>query len=199
MDNGDETRARCLQAFIELLREKGYRGVRMVEVARRAEVSRPTLYRYFSSREEMFRELADNIFGLFYDQAEHYFEDYDDSMSLAMNKLAANVAYNQIEWVQALADSGADDIFISQLRKYFARITGSMLRHTGRKAVSAPQLEMVTAMMAGACYYPLKHWLKTGMQQSPADIAQVLTHTFNARLLDLLAQPEEAQDDAQSN
>ena len=192
MERGDETRQRCQQAFIELLRERGDDGVRMVEVARRAGVSRPTLYRYFRSREEMFRELADEVFGLFYDQAEHYLEDFDDSMSLAMNRLAASVALKHLVWVQALADSGADDIFVSQLRKYFARLVGSMLRHKNRTVVSAERLEIVTAMMAGACFYPLKHWLRTGMKQPPAEMAEVLSHTFNGGLLTLLADPAES-------
>ena len=195
MDSSDETRERCQQAFIELLREHGYQGVRMIEVARRAGVSRPTLYRYFSSREEMFRVLADQIFDLFYDQAEHYLEDFDDSMSLAMNRLAASIALKHLIWVQALADSGADDIFVSQLRKYFARLVGSMLRHKQKKVSSPERLEAVTAMMAGACFYPLKHWLRTGMKQSPAEMAEVLSHTFNGGLLDLLA----ADDEAHSN
>lgn len=196
MDSSDETREKCQQAFIELLREKGYNGVRMVEVARRAGVSRPTLYRYFSSREEMFRALADHIFELFYDQAEHYLEDFDDSMSLTMNRLAANVAMKHLPWVQALADSGADDIFVSQLRKYFARMVGSMLRHKNKTLVSQERLEAVTAMMAGACYYPLKHWLRSGMKQTPAEMAGVLSHMFNGRLLDLLVAED---NDAQSN
>ena len=187
METGDETREKCQQAFIDLLRDQGYSGVRMVEVARRAGVSRPTLYRYFHSREEMFRSLADQVFDLFYEQAEHYLEDFDDSMSLAMNKLAASVALKHLVWVQALADSGADDIFISQLRKYFARLVGSMLRHQHRRVANPERLEVVTAMMAGACFYPLKHWLRSGMKQSPNEMAAVLSHTFNGRLLDLLA------------
>jgi TetR/AcrR family transcriptional regulator len=55
-----------LQAALDLFVEKGYAGTSVEEVARRAGVSKGTLFLYFSSKEELFKAVVRaNISGLF--------------------------------------------------------------------------------------------------------------------------------------
>lgn len=49
-------RARLLQAALELLAERGYRGATTREIARRAGVSEVTLFRHFRRKEDLMRE-----------------------------------------------------------------------------------------------------------------------------------------------
>ncbi|MEN2981751.1 MAG: helix-turn-helix domain-containing protein [Thermus sp.] len=51
----DPVEARLLQAALELLAERGYRGATTKEVARRAGVSEVTLFRRFGRKEALFR------------------------------------------------------------------------------------------------------------------------------------------------
>ena len=189
MTEAEDTARLCRQAFTELLGEYGYDGVRMGQVARRAGVSRPTLYRYFHSREELFRATADAIFEEFYDQAAPYLENFDDSLSLALNFMAATVAYHNRPLIHALVNTGAEDIFTSQLRKYFARMTGSMLRQRGHPPVHAGKLSLLTALMAGACIQTVRQWLSDDCQQTPREVSEVLAHCFNGQLVDVLLAP----------
>jgi len=55
---GRETRARLLQAGLEVLAERGYHATRVDDVVRAAEVSHGTFYLYFASKEELFAALA---------------------------------------------------------------------------------------------------------------------------------------------
>lgn len=189
MSRQEDTARRCREAFVALLAEVGYKQVRMGDVASRAGVSRPTLYRYYHSREELFRATADAIFEEFYDQAGPYLENFDDSLSLALNFMAATVAYHNPELIRALVDSGAEDIFTSQLRKYFARMAGSMLRQKGQPPINAGKLSLVTALLAGACFHTVRQWLHDDWKQSPREVSQVLAHCFNGQLVDALLEP----------
>ena len=47
-----------LQAGLELFRERGYVGTSVQEIARRAEISLPTFYNYFPSKDALLREFA---------------------------------------------------------------------------------------------------------------------------------------------
>lgn len=55
---GDDTRQRLLDATGVTLAQFGPRKLNLTDIAAHAGVSRPTLYRYFSSKEELLEELA---------------------------------------------------------------------------------------------------------------------------------------------
>jgi AcrR family transcriptional regulator len=55
-------RLAMLEAAQSIFMERGYESVSMDEVALRAEFSKPTLYQYFESKEELLFEVADNLF-----------------------------------------------------------------------------------------------------------------------------------------
>lgn len=47
-------RARMIEAGFELFLQSGFRGISMEAIAARAEVAKPTLYKYFSDKETLF-------------------------------------------------------------------------------------------------------------------------------------------------
>jgi AcrR family transcriptional regulator len=47
-----------LKAGLELFRERGYQGTSVQEIARRADISLPTFYNYFPSKDALLREFA---------------------------------------------------------------------------------------------------------------------------------------------
>lgn len=52
----EHTRLRLLEAALDLLAERGYRGATTQEIARQAGVSELTLFRYFGTKEALLRE-----------------------------------------------------------------------------------------------------------------------------------------------
>ena len=49
----DDTREKIITEAIDLFVEKGYNGAQMMEIYKRAGISKKTLYRYFSSKEDL--------------------------------------------------------------------------------------------------------------------------------------------------
>lgn len=58
IDTADVTRIRLLEATSVTLAQFGPRKLNLTDIATQAGVSRPTLYRHFSSKEELLEELA---------------------------------------------------------------------------------------------------------------------------------------------
>jgi AcrR family transcriptional regulator len=58
---GERTRARLLTAAAAAFAEQGYLDTRIADIAARAQVAHGTFYTYFSSKEEVFRTVADSV------------------------------------------------------------------------------------------------------------------------------------------
>src|SRR5207248_7087110 len=57
----NDQRERLRHAMVELIAEKGYAGVRIVDLAKLARVSQPTFYSLFGDKEELFVSAYDEI------------------------------------------------------------------------------------------------------------------------------------------
>jgi AcrR family transcriptional regulator len=57
----DDQRERLRKALVELIAEKGYQAVRIVDLARLSRVSQPTFYSLFADKEELFVSAYDEI------------------------------------------------------------------------------------------------------------------------------------------
>ncbi len=60
--SGEETRQRLLEVAATLFAREGFRGVSLAEIAGAAGISAPAIYNYFGSKDDLFREIATNIF-----------------------------------------------------------------------------------------------------------------------------------------
>ena len=62
MKNSMPTRKKILLAALPVFAKKGYEKARMKDIAVEAGVGKSTIYEYFKSKEELFRELVDFLF-----------------------------------------------------------------------------------------------------------------------------------------
>lgn len=58
---GAQTRARLLEAAKEIFEENGFLGARISDIAQRAGVSHGSFYHYYDSKEQVFREVAQQL------------------------------------------------------------------------------------------------------------------------------------------
>ncbi|HEY4812280.1 MAG TPA: TetR/AcrR family transcriptional regulator [Solirubrobacteraceae bacterium] len=58
-----DQRSRLQKAMIELIAEKGYPGVRIVDLAKLAHVSQPTFYSLYADKEDLFLSAYDDVLG----------------------------------------------------------------------------------------------------------------------------------------
>ena len=60
------TKEKIIQAAVEVFAEKGKHGARMEEIAKRAGVNKSMLYYYYSTKDNIFREMLRYIFGIIF-------------------------------------------------------------------------------------------------------------------------------------
>jgi len=68
--NVTDKRTAILEATIRVLRERGLSGLKVEEVARRAEVGKGTVYLYFEHKQDLLKALVEHRTMHFYDDAE---------------------------------------------------------------------------------------------------------------------------------
>jgi len=116
-----DLRRRIAEAAVALFRERGYEGTTVDEIVRRADVSQPTFYKYFSNKDAILREHAFTGFAtLLEDEAvregtvEARMRSYLQSIARQMTQdrqlwyvIAVSNVYNPIRDPQLLSSSAA--------------------------------------------------------------------------------------------
>jgi len=65
MDNVFDTKAKLIEIATEMFAQNGYENTSMREIAERAGISKPAIYYYFKSKEELFLEMLKTTFQKF--------------------------------------------------------------------------------------------------------------------------------------
>lgn len=193
-DTPDErARLAIRDAFLALAAEHGYRRVRMADVAERAGMSRQNLYRYYRNREELYRATLDELFDRFWQQAEPWFEHFDDRQSERINLMAMVVAEQHPHILRLLADPDQHELSLSLLRRYYARVLGALARYQKVEQLDRERMNMLVAIAAGASLAGLREWVESDYSLPPAQMAHIMAHIFNGRLMELVAHFAEAK------
>lgn len=80
------TRNKILEIALKLFSEKGYESISVQEIASLAGVTKPTLYYYFETKENLYSSIWEEYFGAFYNdlkKATEYYpnpQDYDNDV-----------------------------------------------------------------------------------------------------------------------
>ena len=77
----DERPGELTAAALELFVERGYANTRLEDVAKRAGVSKGTLYLYFENKEELFKAVVREGIVTTIEEAERVFEHYEGAMA----------------------------------------------------------------------------------------------------------------------
>ncbi|PXY36956.1 hypothetical protein BA062_13205 [Prauserella flavalba] len=147
---GDK-RELLLDAAEEVFRTLGYAGTTMAELAKAAGVTRPTVYAYFSSKDEVFRALADRVRREFLSLQEKPDAESPSDMvrQIVADYLAAYVRHQGLLTVlahQALSDGE----FRKVREEVFARVERRNTRFLERLAVQGRARPVVPPVMISA-------------------------------------------------
>jgi len=104
-------RDRIIDAAREVIRSEGADGIRLADVAGRAGVARPNLYRYFSSRAELLREVLFAEVRHIHEQRRAALTDVTSAFDLVVESLVLGAEQSRaLESVTAVAGPGLDGV-----------------------------------------------------------------------------------------
>ena len=177
---------RIKSAFLDVLVRTPFHKIRMAEVAKMSGTSRQNIYRYFSSKEEIFRAAVDDLFDEFYEKATPFLQDTETDFSYFFIFLVYSEIQKYHDVFTSMLKSGADDILRQQMRRYYRRFVGKIVRESKVEVKSVDMLDYIGDIAVGSTFELLKRWVGNGMKESPQQMARMHSHFFNGKLSDLL-------------
>ena len=82
---------------VELFRERGYEKTTVEEIVRRVEISQPTFYKYFGSKDALLREVAGGMLRDWAQEAEAAARQEGESTGAALRRTFATMASTMLE------------------------------------------------------------------------------------------------------
>lgn len=95
MGQGADTKERIMQAALEIFSLHGFEGARMEKIASKVGINKASLYFYFKSKEQLFRELFDIIVKKHYHYLTSLFLKYKE---LPLKQLLSSIYKDYLEY-----------------------------------------------------------------------------------------------------
>lgn len=168
------TRKRLQTAMIALLREKPLAKIQIKEIVHRADVSRPTFYNHFDTKEDLLFSHVDDLF----EEIQHVvFARVEAHKTVDLQTLLIS-SYRQwlhhseaLQWVMQVDNK---DLLIALLRTHIENLVQEYEKYVPPVELSMIDREYLLSFISGGTYMLLKDWLNNGMQES-AEIMGTLT------------------------
>ncbi|MDR1555927.1 MAG: TetR/AcrR family transcriptional regulator [Tannerellaceae bacterium] len=155
-------------ALVELIETKSINEISITELCRSANINRSTFYKYYSSPQELLRELTKEFINTILEKVRGI-EDVDRILAIVCDEILKNRAFCIV--VLAMdEDSGAQKYLISSLRNAF--LGGD---NESSKVHIRGYREAYFFNVYGA-HAIIKNWVLTGFQEDSVFIAKIINH-----------------------
>ena len=141
------------EALLLLMKEKPFKDIQITEIADRAQVSRPTFYLHYRSKEELLLSQVDVVFEGNYDRLKYCI-------------LIFQYWERNAETLRMVMQANLHEAFRERLRMYFS-LAISRLTTPEEKSNSNEKLqEFIIDFESGGVYQMLIHWIERDMPYS---------------------------------
>jgi AcrR family transcriptional regulator len=151
------------EAFVQLLREKGYSTITVSDIIQRADIGRSTFYSHFRDKEDLFVSQLDRVIEVL----SHHLPDQREipffpSLGLFRHVGEEYELYKAILWTQGI------DLFVKHLQTSLSHRIEQGFQERGRK-FEIP-IPVMASFIAGSFLTLLKWWLENKMVYSPEEM-----------------------------
>ncbi len=185
-----DTRERVLEAALEVFSEKGFHHATMDEIAERAGVGKGTVYRYFSNKENLFRQLVQARLRELERDAEAVLDSDDDVLTLIEKYLRIYFSFfdrNQRLYrvmVQEHPDLGdrVQDLYVEKIMRRIPRLKRKIYEARQRNVLKDVNFPTVFYGVMGFLHGVIQRWLAQdcaySLEQELATVKEVLFYGF---------------------
>jgi AcrR family transcriptional regulator len=161
------------QALVELMREKPFRSLQISEIASRAEVSRPTFYLHFASKEELLLSLVDLSFAEFFQELLTSLPQGQYSKLALCTQLFVQWQRHQDTFTLIVATDLQQEV-VERMRGYLKTILEYLQAQTGKPLASGDAFELMVGFMANGAYALLVEWATKKLPYTPEQMGMFL-------------------------
>lgn len=174
------TRKLLQNALIALLKEKPLAKIQIKEIAEVADVSRPSFYQHFETKERLLFSLMDDLFDQIHKQV---FDDIQSNDPLEMHAVLTRyyqqwqLHSEQVLWVMQVENK---DLLIASLRSNMQTMKQRFDQHFPPLEIAHAYEEYLLDFYAGGTYMLLKRWIGSGFKASPQTMATLSFMLLNS-------------------
>lgn len=160
------TRKLLQDALIQLLRQKPLAKIQIKEIVDVADVSRPTFYHHFETKEELLFSHVDDVFEKIRETVFGNIEDGDtvDLQQLLITSFEQWMLHSEaLQWVLQVENK---DLLIAALRTHIEMLRQEYERFVPPETLPPQFDEYAANFISGGLYMLIKSWLDNGLQES---------------------------------
>jgi AcrR family transcriptional regulator len=156
-------------ALAQLMKEKPFWEIQITEIADRAQVSRPTFYLHYRSKEELLLSQVDVVFAEFLNElSDTIAEGNYDRQKYSI--LIFQYWERNAETLRMVMQAGLHEEFRERLRKYFLLAIKQLTARNEKPKADEQTLEFIVDFESGGAYQLLTQWIARGMPYSARQI-----------------------------
>lgn len=171
------------QALLDLTEEKGLDHITVSDLTSRAEINRGTFYLHFKDVSDLYNQFLEEVLAGWSDIARDF--DFLEMIRYAGKDepypgLVAVFEYcsKNAHFCRAMLGPGGDSSFPRRIKEMMksriqSKLSGIDPKYQDVRLTVPP--DFVLAYMSSANVGLIQHWFETGQQQSPRDLAMIMT------------------------
>lgn len=179
------TRKWLQEALLSLLADKPFSKISVAEITTKAQVSRPTFYLHYRTKEEVLEDYLDSIYRDFMDDMQPYLD------SIIQGKMAVKL-FEQIAdqevFLRSLINSEVAYLVMQKLHQYCYDVISQALIQIIDPAIENETWNIVVASIAGSVYAMGVQWLQMGMTLQPKEMGELTMRLISPGIRDVLMQ-----------
>ncbi len=180
------TRKWLQEALLSLMLTKPFSKISIAEITDHANLSRPTFYLHYKTKEELLIAYLDGIYESFMDDMEQYI-DFIAQGKLAV-KLYEQVAENAT-FLRSLIDSEVSNLVMEKMQNYCYDVIKKLFDQEPLKSnhnLTDNVKDFTVSSMAGSTYAMSMQWLKKDMPLSPKEMGELTMRLLRPGMEDVL-------------
>ena len=167
-----KTRAAIFSAFTSLLAEKSYSKITVQEIIDAANVGRTTFYAHFETKDDLLKELCEELFGHIISSAmdcTHTHGLYSDG-NAPESVFCHLLQHLQDNNIIGLLSCESSEIFLRFFKDSLNGLIRSQFVNQDRKANTDIPQDFLINHISGSFVEMVLWWIKGRMKQTPADL-----------------------------
>lgn len=163
-------------ALLSLMREKPFDSIKIIEISKRADLTRQTFYQNFDSKTAVLNYYLDQLFELFLQELRE--KHIQSHKMLTLSYLDFWTRYD--EFLQLIINNGLSWILLSKFPDYLDRLITITNFH--KYSNSAEIAKYAYTYLSGALANVLIYWIKDGKRLSIDQIATMIEEIHSGEI-----------------
>ena len=179
------TRKWLQEALLSLMLEKPFKKISIAEITEQAEVSRPTFYLHYRTKEEVLVDYLDSMYQTFMEDMQPYVD------SILQGKMAIKLFEQiaaQATFLRSLLNSEVSFIVMERLHQYCYDVIKQSLQQELFPKIDDTTWDILMASLAGSVYAISIQWLKMDMPLPPKEMGELTMRLQRLGMREVLIQ-----------